>query len=183
MIENFNELYYYDESSPSCLRFKINIYAGKTKSILKALAGQQVGGRSHGYWITKRKGKMLFVHRVIWELHFGTIKEGFCVDHMDGNRSNNKISNLRVLSKDTNTRNCKKRVDNKTGMNGVVLFQSEHSHGYQAIWNENGRRRSKLFSFKNYSEQESFRLACEFRAAKILTLNANGAGYTERHGT
>lgn len=183
MISALSERFYYDETSPSCLRYKVNIYAGRHKTILKASAGQQVGAKENGYWSTKVKGKTMKVHRIIWELHYGEILPNFCVDHIDGDRGNNKIINLRVLLKEENTRNCKKRVDNKTGVNGVFLYKSEYSYGYQAIWNEHGKRRSKLFSFRYYTEEDSFKLACEFRANKIKQLNEAGAGYTERHGT
>jgi hypothetical protein len=36
---------------------------------------------------------------------------------------------------------------------------------------------------KKYGKEEAFRLAVEWRAARIKELNEQGAGYTERHGT
>ena len=35
---------------------------------------------------------------------------------------------------------------------------------------------------KKYGKEEAFRLAVEWRAARIKELNNQGAGYTERHG-
>lgn len=38
------------------------------------------------------------LHRVVWEYHNGTIPEGFHVHHNDGNKDNNDIGNLSLLS-------------------------------------------------------------------------------------
>jgi len=43
------------------------------------------------------------VHRLVYEMHAGKIKHGLQVDHIDGNRHNNNITNLRLL---THTENC-----------------------------------------------------------------------------
>lgn len=41
-------------------------------------------------------GKRL--HKAVWEYHNGAIPKGFHVHHIDGNRSNNQIENLALLS-------------------------------------------------------------------------------------
>lgn len=44
----------------------------------------------------QRKGKRL--HRIVWEYHNGEIPKGFEVHHIDGDRANNDISNLQLLT-------------------------------------------------------------------------------------
>ena len=45
------------------------------------------------YW--QRRGKRL--HRMVWEHHHGPVPKGHHVHHIDGDRSNNDISNLECL--------------------------------------------------------------------------------------
>ncbi len=45
--------------------------------------------------------------RVVWEAWNGEIPEGLTVDHIDGDRSNNSIANLRLLSPEDNVREAK----------------------------------------------------------------------------
>jgi len=42
--------------------------------------------------------KNIHVHRIIWEVFKGPIPENLVVDHIDGDRANNSIRNLRLLS-------------------------------------------------------------------------------------
>lgn len=44
----------------------------------------------------QRKGVRL--HRVVWEYHNGEIPKGYHIHHIDGDRSNNDIDNLTLLS-------------------------------------------------------------------------------------
>lgn len=44
----------------------------------------------------QRKGRRL--HRVVWEYHYGDIPSGYHVHHKDGDRANNDISNLTLMS-------------------------------------------------------------------------------------
>lgn len=47
-------------------------------------------------------GKLQYIHRLVWENFFGEIPEGLEVDHIDGNPSNNSLSNLQLLSRRDN---------------------------------------------------------------------------------
>jgi hypothetical protein len=54
---------------------------------------------------------------VIWKLVYGTEPE--FIDHIDGNRANNRLQNLRSVTKSENGRNTKIRADNTSGAHGV----------------------------------------------------------------
>ena len=45
---------------------------------------------------------MLMLHRYVYELANGSIPEGLSIDHIDGNKSNNFLSNLRVVTHQQN---------------------------------------------------------------------------------
>ena len=137
--------------------------------------------KSGNHWTIKFKKRMVKVHRIIWELTFGVIPENYVVDHIDGDSLNNSIGNLRVVSSETNSRNRCMSRRNTSGFSGVSFRKNYNA--YQACWMENDKLRTKTFSVNKYGKDEAFRLACEWRQQMIAELNAQGASYTERHGT
>ena len=48
------------------------------------------------------------VHRLVWMAFKGEIPEGLEIDHIDGNRSNNRLDNLRVVTHQHNMLNMTK---------------------------------------------------------------------------
>ena len=66
-------------------------------------------------------GKRLFsAHRVAWLLTHGEWPD-MQIDHIDHNRQNNVISNLRLVNNQGNKRNESRRKDNTSGFTGVTL--------------------------------------------------------------
>ncbi|UXM05344.1 HNH endonuclease motif protein [Salmonella phage F115] len=63
------------------------------------------------------------VHRVIWEIHNGKIPDGMEVDHIDHNKLNNNIENLRLVSKKENHKNMPLQKNNKSGFCGVCFIE------------------------------------------------------------
>jgi len=63
-------------------------------------------------------------HQVAWLLFYGCWPNGD-IDHINGRRDDNRIENLRVVSRKENCRNRKRSAKNRTGVNGV----SEHLPG------------------------------------------------------
>lgn len=72
-----------------------------------------------GYWYIGCGYRHYLAHRFVWFLHNGEIPNGLDIDHIDGDRSNNKISNLRLATRSQNLRNKKISKSNKTGFKGV----------------------------------------------------------------
>ena len=77
-----------------------------------------------GYRVIKFKNKMLLAHRIAYSIVYGDISNKF-VDHINGNRDDNRISNLRAVSRYENNRNSKLRKDNKTGIKGVKFVERD----------------------------------------------------------
>lgn len=63
----------------------------------------------YGYRRVLVLGKRIPVHRIVWFLHTGTWPD--CLDHTDGNKSNNHISNLRDIGKRQNCRAFNRQSD------------------------------------------------------------------------
>lgn len=92
------------------------------------VAGWEAGTKAHhGYRAVMVDGKKYYAHRIIWQMHFGTIPADKCIDHIDGNGSNNRLENLRVVTLSENQRNRKRGKLNKTGVDGVFRHKGGFS--------------------------------------------------------
>lgn len=56
-------------------------------------------------------------HRILWFMRYGKVPD--FIDHIDGNRSNNSIDNLREVTKLENCRNASLRKDSPIGQTGI----------------------------------------------------------------
>jgi len=79
---------------------------------------------SLGYRTLCVGGKNVYAHRVAWFLHYGEDPKGQ-IDHIDGDRANNRISNLRVANNQENSKNSKRYTTNKTGVTGVRYYDGD----------------------------------------------------------
>jgi HNH endonuclease/AP2 domain len=69
-----------------------------------------VKGREDGYtgvnlWAFKKTPVSVKLHRLVWFLHYGEFPT-LDLDHIDRDKGNNHISNLREATKSENLRNC-----------------------------------------------------------------------------
>jgi len=64
-------------------------------------------------------GRKVKAHRVAWAMHYGAWPMGE-IDHVDGNRSNNAIANLRDVSRSENCKNRGTSQKNTSGSVGVT---------------------------------------------------------------
>lgn len=63
-------------------------------------------------------GRNLLAHRVAWFIHYG-INPELSIDHIDGDKDNNSIHNLRIAEIYQNQENMKMKITNTTGYKGV----------------------------------------------------------------
>ena len=184
----WNNLVYYSPESSTGLKWKNDVMSGIR--IIKA--GSDAGCiYNSGYGVLTFKGERFSAHRVVWILHYGKIDKQLQIDHIDGNRSNNHISNLRLVSQEINGRNQKLQSNNNTGISGV-FWESRQSSSKELLyasvdWHEyiDGVkcRKRKRFSTSKFGVLPAFSLAVKFREDQINRLNLLGYGYLERHGT
>lgn len=184
-FEEFNDRYYVDESSPTGLRYKIDVFAhnkdGKLHSML-AKAGDVAGSKQQDGWQISWNRKSYRVHRVVYLLSFGTIGKHFVVDHIDGDCFNNKISNLRLVTQSENVRNRKIAVKNKLGVQGVsIINPTKGCKAARAAITIYGKRIEKSFSFAKYGEDSAIQMAIAFRREMELKAKNQGVEYTDRH--
>ncbi|QHJ81626.1 MAG: hypothetical protein [Bacteriophage sp.] len=113
-------LFEYDESSPSCLRWKVSRLGGRGIK-----AGDVAGSiDSKGYWRVGVAGKEYRAHRIVYHIVTGNIiSEDLQVDHIDKDRANNRISNLRLVTNQQNQFNKNLLSNNTSGITGVVWYK------------------------------------------------------------
>jgi hypothetical protein len=59
-------------------------------------------------------------HRMVWSAMYGTIPEGKEVDHINGDKQDNRLENLRLVTRQENMRNAKKSNANTSGCTGIT---------------------------------------------------------------
>lgn len=79
---------------------------------------------------------MYTAHRIAWCLYYRSWPEKF-IDHINGDRSDNRIINLREVTKSENSRNAKISKANKSGATGVSKTQNGKFRSY--ISNSEGK--------------------------------------------
>lgn len=83
-------------------------------------------------------GKAYLSHRIIWLWHGNELPDGYEIDHIDGNRENNRIENLRISTHVQNTQNAARRKDNSSGVKGVSWHKDHRK--WQAYISINRKR-------------------------------------------
>lgn len=125
------------QSMPNYERYLVSdqgrVMNSKSGHILKP---RPAGGTSYlqvGLW--KNGARCIFsVHRLVLACFAGPCPEGHECDHIDRNRHNNAISNLRYVTHIKNSRNRKRRP-NLSGLRGVY----KHGNNWQARLKHNGK--------------------------------------------
>ena len=93
------------------------------------------GGR---YLLGHFDGKAEYLHRLVWMFHHGRVPAQ--VDHIDGDTRNNRIENLRECTSAQNQFNSRRKVNNRSGVKGVVRHEKCTGKPWHAKINAAGRR-------------------------------------------
>ena len=100
----------------------------------------------NGYRRIQIEGKIYRAHRLVWKYHYGKDPKEF-IDHIDGNKTNNNIENLREATNQQNLFNTGPSKNNKLGIKGV----SKNGNKYIARIEINGK--SKYLGMFNTIEE------------------------------
>jgi hypothetical protein len=76
-----------------------------------------------GYRSVKIKNVSVKCHRVVFKMFNGYLPK--IIDHIDGNRSNNRIENLREATPSQNVWNSKTQSNSKSGVKGVCWHKQK----------------------------------------------------------
>lgn len=85
----------------------------------KEKVGRKAGWfNSYGYRYVKLGGQQYPVHHVVWCMWFGNLPEQD-IDHINGLKFDNRLTNLREVSRKTNVENTPARSSNKLGVKHI----------------------------------------------------------------
>lgn len=112
--ERVRELFIYEPETGKLFR--------KIRTCNRVQVGEEAGAiKKSGYRIIYVDGKNHRAHRLIWLYVNGCWPCGD-IDHMDGDRANNRMSNLRDVSRSVNMQNIRKPAKNgKCQLLGVTM--------------------------------------------------------------
>ena len=102
------------------------IYWNKSRE--KVTAGNKAGYVANTGYLLVGIDKNLFLnHRIIFMMNYGYMPT--MIDHIDGNKLNNKIENLRDITRGQNRMNSKLQSNNKSGVKNVN-WNKKHKKWY-----------------------------------------------------
>lgn len=124
------ELLTYDESSGG--------FTWKISTNRRIKVGSAAGSISRqGYRVIRFDGRLHLSHRLAWVYVNGELGL-FEIDHIDGDRKNNRISNLRIASTAQNSMNRGDNKNNTSGLKGV--YHDKRRGTWRALIRKGGKR-------------------------------------------
>lgn len=149
-IAEIKATYYYADGR---LRFRAPMGKAKAEYLLP-----------NGYRYAYVGGRLQVAHRIIWAMHYGDPGD-LDIDHIDGNKTNNKLVNLRVASRSQNNQNRRAAQSNNetSGVMGVHYDRSRKK--WAASLNLNGE---KVF-FQRFETKEEAMAARKQAEEKYFT--------------
>lgn len=165
----FNSRFYYrPETGEVIWKVKPEI-TPHDKGFNRSYAGKALSYKTNGGYIrVNLLGSVYYAHRIAWLLYTGNWPKQE-IDHINGDKSDNRIVNLREVSPSGNRKNMGRRFDNSSGYTGVYEHKS-----WKGKWvtylNINGKN-TYLGGFDSPEEAYEHRRAVE-----------NAHGFHENHG-
>ena len=99
-----------------------------------------------GYYVVGLASGKVPAHRIVWAMHNDDMPE--IVDHINGDRTDNRIENLRAATRQQNNTNRALRSDNNSGVAGVRW------HKQRSKWNARIKVDGKEISLGMYDDFE-----------------------------
>lgn len=142
------------------------VFTRKITTAGNAIAGSVMGCKNkQGYLVFHIQNKLYYAHRMAWLYFYGYNPDK--IDHIDHDRSNNKIKNLRQVTHQGNMKNMKMKKNNKSGIAGV--HWDKKGQYWHAYIDHNGRINLAY-------ERSLFEACCARKSAE------NKYGFHENHG-
>jgi len=83
---------------------KTGVYSQETRLKMRIIKLKNGYIDKKGYRMLRILGRHVFEHQLVWELNYGEIPKGYDIHHINGNKLDNKIDNLEILTKSEHTK-------------------------------------------------------------------------------
>jgi hypothetical protein len=140
-IDSIRELLSYDPESGK-LFWKNEQRGGFKKSVIIHRAGDEAGcTRPDGRRVVRVGNVLLMAYRVAWAIHYGEWPKGE-IDHINGDRSDDRISNLRDVPRGTNQENIRSPTASKQSSSYLGVYRNKRNRNkpWRAAITVNGRQ-------------------------------------------
>lgn len=117
--KEIKSIFSYDENT-GVFTWRDDRYARKVKGLEAGWTTSQKNRRTK-YIHMRIDGVTYRAHRLAWMYMYGEWPE--YIDHIDGDGTNNRISNLRSVSKYESAKNKPLQLNNKSGCSGVRFYK------------------------------------------------------------
>ena len=104
----------------------------------KRCKDKPAGSPQKGYISIHINGEDYRAHRLAWLHATGRDPLDFQIDHIDGDKTNNRFANLREASNSQNQCNAKRRINNQSGYKGVCW--SKYKRKWRAEITAHGKK-------------------------------------------
>ena len=128
------------------------VYSRKTKMYLYSGTGKE--GYHYVRLNKNGKGKKFYIHRLIAEYYIPNPDNKSHIDHIDGNKLNNNINNLRWVTNGENMNAFKsKRTDNTSGIKNICYHKQSggwvyNKHMFGKCYSKYSKNKTDLLWFK-----------------------------------
>ena len=162
IVQELRDAFFYDRDS-GVIRWKVK--SGSSSP------GKAAGSLNNtcGYLYVSYLRKKYAVHRLAWALEHGEFPSGQ-VDHINRNRLDNRISNLRVVTSSENMKNCGMSKTNTSGIKGVRF----HMGKWEAYQSVNDRT---VYLGRHDTQDRAAEAVNNFRAANGFMTDVYGGVY------
>lgn len=125
---------------------------------------------------TGGKGGIKYLHRAVWEYHYGEIPKDKMVDHINRDKSDNRIENLRLVSSKENRANVPEEYNDGCRRRMIAYNSQDYGKWWQDEKKKQARAEKLSLSWKNREYFEKNCLLC----GKVFRARHKKASYCSK---
>ena len=123
--------------------------------------GKKFWREKGGYWVN---GMPIHAQRWVWINHFGAIPKGMDIHHKDGDKGNNEIENLEMMSRSDHLKRHWQE-----GRFDLDQRRKQLAEARKWLQTEEGRKKQSAISKEMWKKRKRFTLNCKECGKEFIT--------------